>query len=204
MAHTASVPVHAYELHGNCYLNLTNRCTLRCRFCPKFNGMWRVQGYRLRLGSEPDADTLVTAVGDPAAWNEVVFCGLGEPTLRLGVVLETAQRLRDKGARIRLNTDGLASHVYGHDVIPRIAAVVDAMSVSLNAQNAKVYATHCRPKSADAYPAMVDFLHRASEHIPDVTATAIDGLTGVDIDACKEIAEKLGVRFRSRKLGRVG
>ncbi|MHB1239533.1 MAG: hypothetical protein ACYC18_03430 [Gammaproteobacteria bacterium] len=41
--------VYAYGLHGNAYLNVTNRCTLRCRFCPKFNGSWSVQDYPLRM-----------------------------------------------------------------------------------------------------------------------------------------------------------
>ncbi|MDH3948491.1 MAG: hypothetical protein OEU74_05980, partial [Gammaproteobacteria bacterium] len=34
---TGAGDVIAYTLHGNCYLNLTSRCTLRCAFCPKFN-----------------------------------------------------------------------------------------------------------------------------------------------------------------------
>ncbi len=204
MTDTTVAPVHAYGLHGNCYLNLTNRCTLRCRFCPKFNGLWQVQGYPLRLHSEPDVDTLVAAVGDPCAWKEVVFCGLGESTLRLDTLLETARRLRESGVRLRLNTDGLANQVHGRDVIPQLATVFDALSVSLNAQNAAVYALHCRPQSEDAYPAVIDFLRRAADHIPSVTATAIDGLAGVDVDACADIAAGIGVAFRRRELDQVG
>lgn len=194
----------SYRLHGNCYLNITSRCTLRCDFCPKFNRQWVVRDYDLRLHREPGAAELLTSVGEPAAYREVVFCGLGEPTLRLETLLTVARGLKARGARIRVNTDGLANLVHGADVTPRLAGVVDALSVSLNAQDASTYERHCRPKTAGAYPALLDFVHRARDHVPDVTLTAIDGLEGVDVDACAAIAEELGVGFRRRVLDEVG
>lgn len=194
----------AYRLHGNCYLNVTQRCTLRCRFCPKFNGTWRIKDYDLRLHDDPSAEQLIAAVGDPRRYHEVVFCGLGEPTLRLPTVLAVAERLRADGARIRLNTDGLASLTHGSDVTPELAGRIDALSVSLNAQNPEVYNRHCRPKIPEAYPAMLDFVRRARRFVPDITVTAIDGLPGVDIAACAEIADRFGVNFRRRVLDNVG
>jgi TatD family-associated radical SAM protein len=194
----------AYRLHGNCYLNVTQRCTLRCRFCPKFNGTWRVKDFDLRLHREPSAQQLIAAAGDPRHHREVVFCGLGEPTLRLPIVLAVAGRLRADGARIRLNTDGLASLTHGSDVTPELAGRIDALSVSLNAQNPEVYNRHCRPKIPGAYAAMLDFVRRARRFVPDITVTAIDGLPGVDIAACAEIADRLGVNFRRRVLDNVG
>lgn len=194
----------AYPLHGNCYLNLSSRCTLRCRFCPKFNGSWRVKDYNLRLHSQPSAEQVVAAVGDPKRYREVVFCGLGEPTLRLRTVLTVAERLRAQGARIRLNTDGLASLVHGRDVTPDFEERIDALSVSLNAQNAEVYNHHCCPKIPGAYAALLDFIQRAHEVVPDITVTAIDGLPGVDIEACAGIADTIGVNFRRRLLDKVG
>lgn len=201
---TAGWGAIAYPLHGNCYLNLTPRCTLRCRFCPKFNGSWRVKGYDLRLRREPGAEQVIAAVGDPGHFREIVFCGLGEPTLRLPAVLAVAGRLHDQGARLRLNTDGLASLVHGRDVTPELNGRIDALSVSLNAQNAEVYARHCRPRIPGAYAAMLDFIRRARRFIPHITVTAIDGLPGVDIAACAEIADGLGVHFRRRVLDDVG
>ncbi|OGI43456.1 MAG: radical SAM protein [Candidatus Muproteobacteria bacterium RBG_16_64_11] len=194
----------AYRLHGNCYLNLTQRCTLRCRFCPKFNGTWRVKDFDLRLHREPSVEQLLAAVGDPREYREVVFCGLGEPTLRLPTVLAVAERLRADGARVRLNTDGLASLTHGYDVTPELAGRIDALSVSLNAQNSEIYNRHCRPKLPGAYAAMLDFVRRARRFVPDITVTAIDGLAGVDIAACAEIADRLGVNFRRRVLDNVG
>jgi len=194
----------AYPLQGNCYLNLTPRCTLRCQFCPKFNGTWRVKDYDLRLRREPSAEQVIAAVGDPSQFRELVFCGLGEPTLRLPTVLAVAARLRARGARLRLNTDGLASLVHGRDVTPELGGRIDALSVSLNAQNAEIYDRHCRPRNPGAYAAMLDFVRRARRYVPDVSVTAIDGLPGVDIAACAEIAQRLGVNFRRRVLDDVG
>ncbi|HCU52771.1 MAG TPA: radical SAM protein [Gammaproteobacteria bacterium] len=193
-----------YTLRRSRYLNVTNRCTLRCSFCPKFNGSWSVQGYDLRLHDEPDAETLLAAAGNPSEYDEVVFCGFGEPTLRLYTVLEVGSELRRRGARVRLNTDGLANYVYGRDVTPDFEDSVDAVSISLNAQDAATYYRHCRPPTPGAFMALLDFTKHVREFVPDVTLTAIDGLEGVDISACQRLAGQLGVAFRRRVLHQVG
>jgi TatD DNase family protein len=114
------------------------------------------------------------------------------------------QALRRRGARVRLNTNGLANQYHGRDVTAELATAVDAISISLNAQDATTYERHCRPKQPGAYAALLDFIGRAREHIPDVTVTAVAGLEGVDSDACARIAAELGVKFRSRPLDQVG
>lgn len=200
-----SLPAIAYLLRGKCYLNITSRCTLRCSFCPKFNQTWVIGGANLRLRNEPTVDEILAAIGDPRAHDEIVFCGLGEPTLRLYELIEIASTLHQHGARrVRLNTDGLASLVYGRDVTPDLEGSVDALSISLNAQNETIYNQHCRPSLAGAYGATLEFADRVRDFVPDVTLTAIDGLEGVDIAACERIAHDLGVKFRRRVLGTVG
>ena len=200
-----SLPAIAYLLRGKCYLNITSRCTLRCGFCPKFNQTWVVGGANLRLQQDPSVDEVLAAVSDPRGYDEIVFCGLGEPTLRLYEVIEIASTLHQRGAhRVRLNTDGLANLVYGRDVTPDLEGPVDALSISLNAQNETVYNRHCRPSLAGSYNAMLEFTDRVRDFVPDVTMTAIDGLEGVDIGACERIARDLGVKFRRRILGAVG
>jgi TatD DNase family protein len=199
------VPVFGYTLRGNRYLNVTNRCSLRCTFCPKFNGNWTVQDFALRLTREPTVDEMVEAADNPAQYREVVFCGFGEPTLRLYEVLEAATRLRNLGARwIRINTDGLANLVHQRDVTPDLEKIIDSVSVSLNAQDAATYERHCRPKDPGSYEAMLDFIRRVREFVPDVSVSAIEGLEGVDMEACAALAARLGVRFRHRVLGKVG
>ncbi|OOZ40327.1 radical SAM protein [Solemya pervernicosa gill symbiont] len=197
-------PTISYELHGNCYLNITYHCTLRCAFCPKFNGSWEVQGFDLRLFEEPSAEKVVEEVGDPDRYKQIVFCGLGEPTTRLDVLLEVAEQLKAQGATIRVNTDGLASLIHGRDVAPELAGKVDALSISMNAHNSELYDRHCRPKCEGGFEAMLDFARKAKAYVPSVTLTAIDGLEGVDIDACEKIAAEIGVAFRRRVLDEVG
>jgi TatD family-associated radical SAM protein len=194
----------AYTIGDRLYLNLTDRCTLACAFCPKYNGSHSVHDYDLTLAHRPSAGDVIAAIADPACYREVVFCGYGEPTLRLKVVLEVADYVQSRGGKVRINTDGLANLVHKRDVLPELAGRVDALSVSLNAQSAEVYERHCRPALPGAYTALLAFLRAAPRHIPTVTATALDGLEGVDIEACRALAAELGVGFRRRVLGVVG
>lgn len=194
----------AYELHGNCYLNLTSLCTLRCVFCPKFNKNWQVQGYHLKLRQEPNTSEVLDAIGNPDRYEEIVFCGLGEPTLRLPVLLDVAQQLKTSRVRIRINTDGLANLIYKKDVTPEFTGRIDALSVSLNAQDEYVYERLCRPTHPGTYRAMLAFIECARKHVPDITVTAIDGLPGVDIEACAQLAAEMGINFRHRVLDQVG
>ena len=194
----------AYEIDNRLYLSITDRCTLDCAFCPKNQGDFTVRGYDLTMDHRPNAEEIIAAIGDPSRFEEVVFCGYGEPTLRLKVLLQVARFVKSHGGRVRVNTDGLANLVHKNDVLPEIADCVDALSVSMNAQDAAVYDRHCLPNLPGSYQAMLEFLKEAPQFVPEVTATAIDGLEGVDIDACRQLADKLGVGFRARHLGKVG
>ncbi len=193
-----------YQIENNLYLSITDRCTLECAFCPKTLGDMRVKGYDLTFDHRPTAEEIIAAIDDPRRYDEVVFCGYGEPTLRLNVLLEVARDIKARGGRVRLNTDGLSNLVHKHDTLPELGECVDALSVSLNAQNQEIYDRHCLPNLPGSYAAMLDFLREAPKYIKDVTATAIDGLEGVDIAACEEIAREMGVKFRRRILDNVG
>ncbi|MEJ2423019.1 MAG: TatD family nuclease-associated radical SAM protein [Candidatus Thiodiazotropha sp.] len=194
----------SYQIDNNLYLSITDRCTLECAFCPKTLGDMTVKGYDLSFDHRPTAEEIIASIDDPSRYDEVVFCGYGEPTMRLNVLLEVARHVKKLGGRVRVNTDGLSNLVHKHDTLPELGECVDALSVSLNGQNTEVYDRHCRPNLPGSYEAMLDFLARAPEFIADVTATAIDGLEGVDIPACEAIAKRLGVKFRRRMLNQVG
>jgi len=194
----------SYTIGDRLYLNITDRCTLECAFCPKHNDSYQVHDYDLSLDHRPTLDEIIAEIDDPAAYSEIVFCGYGEPTLRLKVLLSTAAHIKAAGGRVRVNTDGLANRVHKRNVLPELAEFVDALSVSMNAQNEQVYQRHCLPALNGSYAAMLEFLSLAPRYIEDVTATAIDGLEGVDIEACEALAEKCGVRFRRRELDVVG
>lgn len=194
----------SYQIDNNLYLSITDRCTLECAFCPKTHGDMTVKGYDLSFNHRPTSEEIIASIDDPTRYDEVVFCGYGEPTMRFNVLLEVARNVKARGGRVRLNTDGLSNLVHKHDTLPELAECVDALSVSLNAQNSEVYDRHCRPNLPGSYEAVLEFLREAPKHIQDVTATAIDGLEGVDIPACEAIAKDLGVKFRRRVLNEVG
>lgn len=194
----------SYTIGDRLYLNITDRCTLQCAFCPKHNGSKRVHDYDLSLVHRPSLEEIIASIDDPGRYREVVFCGYGEPTLRLKVLLATAQHVKGLGGRVRVNTDGLANLFHKRNVLPEMAPWVDALSVSMNVQDETLYACHCLPALPGSFEAMLDFLTEAPRHIGDVTATAIAGLDGVDIGACRRLAEARGVKFRRRELDVVG
>jgi TatD DNase family protein len=193
-----------YRIRNSLYLNVTNRCTNVCTFCAKRRD-WHVKGHLLKLPSEPEPAEVLSLVGDPTAYEEVVFCGFGEPLLRLPAVKEIATALKRRGARVRVNTDGLANLVHGRDILPELAGLVDALSVSLNAPDAETYSRICPNRyGAAAFPALLDFLREAPGHVPSVTATAV-ALPGLDVEAVRRLAESIpGVSFRLRAYDDVG
>ncbi|MHC4505698.1 MAG: TatD family hydrolase [Planctomycetota bacterium] len=206
-------PKIAYGIRSFLYLNITNRCTNRCTFCPRnydedrgegAEGSYLVKGHNLRLEREPTAEELIAAMGLIEPYREIVFCGFGEPTVRLDCLLEAARHIRAHGQRVRLDTNGLGSLHHGRSIVRDLAEVVDVVSVSLNASTAEEYAKLCRPeKGESAFEAVIAFIKEAREHIPEVVATAV-GAPGVDLAGVKRLAKELGVRFRLRKHNEVG
>ena len=202
-----ALPEHetiAYPIRNSLYLNITNRCTNACIFCARTRDPL-VKGHNLRLVHEPSVAEIVAAVGDPSAYEEIVFCGYGEPLIRLDVVKEVGPMLRERGARrIRINTNGQANLVHGRNVLPELAAFVDEISVSLNAPSETEYARLCRSEfGTRAFEAVKGFIREATKHIPVVAASVV-AVPGLDLEACRTLAEELGAKFRVRTYNEVG
>jgi TatD DNase family protein len=193
----------AYRIRSSLYLNITNRCSNRCTFCPKFDD-FTVKGHNLMLDSEPEYSEVIAAIGQPDDIDEVVFCGYGEPLIRLELVKQIARHLKERGYRIRINTDGQANQVHGRNIIPELAGLVDSISISLNSPDAATYEQLCNtPFGANGFAAVCDFIRLACDHIPQVTATAVT-IPGIDIDRCRAVAVSLGAEFRVREYTEVG
>jgi len=193
----------AYRIRDSLYLNITNRCTNTCGFCVR-NYSDFVKGHNLRLEREPDAREVIRAIGDPKSFREIVFCGYGEPLIRLDLVREVAAWIHEAGGRVRINTNGQGDLIHGRKIIPELAGLVDAFSVSLNTENEEKYRTICRPRfGAGTYEAVKDFIRQARK-IAEVSVTVLD-LPDVDVEKCREIAGKeLQVGFRMRYYDEVG
>ncbi|MBN2339623.1 MAG: radical SAM protein [Acidobacteria bacterium] len=197
------------------YLNATNRCTNRCSFCVRA-GSDGLGGALLRGAEEPDFARLREAVvrhGGPGRFREIVWCGYGEPTCRLDLIVEAAAWLRSGGAKIRLDTNGHACVIHGRDVMAELGAAVDRVSVSLNAPDRARYLQLCLPDleqfrgrggppvtAAVVWDSVLDFISRAPAHFEEVQATVVGhALTPGEIDKCRSLALALGAhRFRVR------
>lgn len=201
---TIKQPVLWYEIRGSLYLNICDRCTLVCQFCPKTHDDPQVHQYNLALQKQPDAQQVIETLPDLSQYQEVVFCGFGEPTLRLKSLLEIASYCKQQGAKTRLNTDGLGCLVHKRNIIPELSQVIDVVSISLNAQNKEVYKRHCQPQLANAYDAVKNFIKDSIGAFQTVRATAIEGLDGVDVKQCQKLTESLGAQFVCRYLDKVG
>lgn len=182
------------------YLNITNQCTLHCSFCPKLNKSWHVHDHCLKLSRQASASRVLLAIGDPRRYEEVVFSGLGEPTLHLDVLIEVAKAIHGR-TRVRLVTDGLGNLVQGMDITPLLADYIDAISISLNAHEESVYNQLCQPPQTGTYPALLDFIDDARTNMKNVSVTAIEGLKDVNLAACQDIANEFGVKFNTRQQG---
>lgn len=190
----------AYSYDGTMYLAVTRRCTLRCTFCPKTHGRWVVAGNDMSRDREPSIDELLSAADAAglAQHKDVAFVGLGEPTMRLDVVVAVGKRLRAQGHRVRLVTDGLASLREGRDVTPELEGAVDEVDVSLNAAEPRFYLEICpNPYGEAAHAAACDFIRRVRSHVPTVLATVVT-VPGQDVAACEALAKSLGVPLRVR------
>lgn len=206
-------PVTAYAIRNSLYVNITSRCTLACTFCPKIERRdWWVKGHWLRLEKNPEMATVHEAIESELSRrpgvDEIVFVGLGEPTLRLDDLLGAARALRQRHGKrylLRVDTDGLANLVHGRNVAKELASAIDAVCVSLNAADAETYGRLCPSKyGAAAYDAVRLFIADAKEAGLVVTASVV-GVPGLDVEACRRVAEEqLGVSFRLRIYQHVG
>jgi TatD DNase family protein len=201
---TAGPPT--YVIRNSLYVNVTNACDARCTFCPRTHDDYEVKGHDLRRAKDPRVEEIVAAIGDPRRYDEIVFCGFGEPTLRLGTVKDVARWVKERGGRTRLNTNGHGDIIHKRAIAPELVGLVDVVSVSLNAQDRETFERHCPSAfSPDGYTPMLDWIRAARDAGLTVVCTALAGLEGVDMEACRRLAEdELKVGWRGRTLSEVG
>ncbi|MBI4848424.1 MAG: YchF/TatD family DNA exonuclease [Nitrospirae bacterium] len=192
----------AYQIRDALYLNITNKCTNKCGFCVKSRTSY-VKGHNLRLQKEPSALQVIKAIKDPKAYKEIVFCGIGEPLLRLDIVKKVSAWVKQNGGKVRINTNGQGNLIYGKNILPELQGIVDSISISLDAEDEKKYDKICKPSIKDAFKGVISFVKEAVKIIPEVKVTIVK-IPGIDIDKCAKLAEELGVELRIRDFDMVG
>lgn len=192
-----------YKVHNNLYVNLTNRCSCSCVFCLRQNRDHMEASDSLWLDHEPTLQEVKDAFAkeDMSQYEEVVFCGFGEPTERMDLLLEVATFVKENYQKpIRINTNGQANLINGRDVAPELKGLVDTISISLNTPNEEKYNEMVRSIYGDkAYCAMLDFAREAKKYVPNVVLSTIDTtLSKEEEEQCRQICEKLAVTYRIR------
>ncbi|MBS7605702.1 MAG: TatD family nuclease-associated radical SAM protein [Candidatus Bathyarchaeia archaeon] len=193
-----------YWLEDSLYLNITNRCSNKCYFC--FRHFWDgIAGFRLKLGKEPSTEQVIKELKKHISrrrWEEVVFCGFGEPTIRLDCVLEVARWIKKyyPFLKIRLNTNGHAVLLNpNRDVARELKGVgIDIVSVSLNGHDEETYNKVCRPEFREAYKNVINFILALKDTGIDTEITAVE-LPEIDIQKIQDFAKKINVKFRLRQ-----
>lgn len=200
-----------YPEYEGLYINLTNRCPCACTFCirqrtskAEFDNV-----DTLWLEREPSAREVIDAIKEESrterfrGYKEFVFCGYGEPTEALDVLLEVASFLKAEfpGIPVRINTNGLADLINGRPVAPLLEGKIDAVSVSLNSSDPGVYERTVRPAfGAKAFPALLAFVEQAARHVPKVILTTVETtISKEDVAECTRLCARLGVTHRIRK-----
>ena len=192
-----------YPVKTGIYVNMTNRCPCACTFCLRHNGEGVYGSDSLWLDREPTVQEVCDSIDtwDLSKYNEIVFCGYGEPTERLYDLLEVAKYIKSKSyIKIRINTNGLADLIWNEKTAPKLEGLIDTVSVSLNATNKEEYLKVVRPKfGIDSYDAMLNFTKDCSKYVPNVVMTVVDVVTSKEEqEICGKICESVGANLRVR------
>ena len=185
------------------YVNLTNRCNNDCPFCLRQKKIMSAES-SLWLDREPTVAEVLREF-EKINWalvKEVVFCGFGEPTIRLAELLEILRDIKKNHPAVptRLNTNGLGNLEHGRDITPEFENILDVASISLNAATAERYLQITRSKfGIAAYEAMLTFAEKIKNYVPRVVMTIVDHVTPPEeIIACKKICDERGLTLRVR------
>lgn len=194
-----------YPVKTGLYVNLTNRCPCACTFCIRMNDdKVYDEPDSLWLEHEPSFEEVKNAFSkqDMSRYTEVVFCGYGEPTQALDILLQTARFVKETySLPTRLNTNGLGSLIHKKDIAPLFKDLIDCVSVSLNSSDPDIYLERVRPVFKEkAFPAMLDFAKECTKYVPNVTMTTVHTtISEQDEQQCAVLCKNLGVNYRIRE-----
>lgn len=189
---------YTYKLGNSLYINVTNRCNADCVFCRRKEDPF-LRGYNLGMkkSEEPPAEVYIQEIGDPKQYDEIVFCGYGEPTIRWDVVKEIARYVKENGGRTRLNTNGHGNYINRRDITPEMKGLIDVVSISFNSFDPGQYAEIMKVDELHFYE-MLSFAKKSKEFVEKVVMTVVD-VEVIEIEKARKVVEEdIGAEFRIR------
>lgn len=190
-----------YQIGNGVYINLTNKCSNDCVFCER-NRISGVEGYYLWLKNEPTAEMVIENLKtyDLKDFDEVIFCGFGEPTYRWNEIKEVADFAHSIGKSTRLNTNGQGNLINGYDITQEIANYIDKVNVSLNNGNSKRYNKDNHSIFGEvAFQEIQNFAKKCIEKGVHTTFSVVDCISKEEIEGARQIALAIGANFRVRE-----
>ena len=187
---------YVYEYDGKSYINLTNNCTNDCTFCIR-NHADGVGNYYLWMEKEPEAKDVIALLQKEK--KDVVFCGFGEPTIKIEEMKEIAAFVKGYGGHVRLNTNGHGNVFHERNIAKELSGLVDEVSISLNGADAEKYDAVCRSVYGEkGFDYMLEFARECVKNGIKVKFSVMDIIGEKDIHKCEKMAREIGADFRVR------
>ena len=191
-----------YDYEDSLYVNLTNKCPCACVFCIRKETDHVGNSDSLWLDHEPTVEEVKKEFKnfDLNKYEEIVFCGYGEPLVRINEVVEVAKYIRSiSNIKIRVNTNGLSDLIHNKKTAQMLKGNIDVVSISLNAPNKVKYNEVTKPKFGEkSYEALLDFATDCKKYIKEVNFSVVDEIDEKEIQESKELAESMNIPLRVR------
>ncbi len=191
-----------YDYKESLYINITNQCPCACVFCIRKETDHLGNSGSLWLDHEPTVEEIKNEFDkfDLKKYDEVVFCGYGEPLVRLNEVIEVAKYIRSiSDIKVRINTNGLSDLIHNKKTAVILKDYIDSVSISLNAPNKTRYNEVTKPKFGEkSFDALLDFARDCKKYIKEVNFSVVDEISDTEIEESQKLANEMNITLRVR------
>lgn len=193
-----------YYFKNNLYIDLTNKCPVKCKYCIKYKWRYKFYGYDLKIKKVPTVEEVINVLKESIKkhpkFKEIVFCGYGEPLIEYEKVVEISKWVKDNypKAKIRVNTNGLANAYHKKNVLKYLKGFIDKIYISLNAHDQQTYSKLHITNIKTPFNKIINFIKQAKKYIPEVVVTTVEH-PEIDIKKVQTIVKRLKVQFKKRE-----
>lgn len=191
-----------YDYKESLYINITNQCPCSCIFCIRQETDHVGNSDSLWLKKEPSVEDVINEFDkfDLEKYDEIVFCGYGEPLVRLEEVIKVSEYIKSiSSIKVRINTNGLSDLIHNKKTAILLKDKIDSISISLNAPTKERYNEVTRPKFGEvSFNALLEFAKDCKNYIKEVNFSVVDEISEEEIINSKELAKKMNIPLRVR------